>query len=188
MVAHGAVDDTDEQREIYRYGLELQVYYIIHGVVFMGIGFFIGQAVEVALLLLLFGTLQANGGGYHANTHAKCFITMACILLVFLILLPIYQSILPLQLVSVLFGLGVVVALAPVAHKNHPLNPQMSKKMGKKAKLIAILFALVWGLIFYLGVVPFMLGIISIIMALAGVSMIAAWVKSHRTPTSLQSK
>ena len=180
MINNGAVVDTEDQREIYKYGLELQFYYVLHGAILLGLGLLFGQALEVALLLFLFGMLQSNGGGFHANTHTRCFLIMACAVLVFMALLPIYQSFIAVQAVSILTSLAIILCLAPVAHKNHPLNPEMSKRMGKRAKVIAGIFALTWCLLLLLSILPFLLGVISLVMALSGVSMIAAWVKNYR--------
>jgi len=180
MATRGAFLDTEEQREIYSYGLELQIYYIIHAVLLLALGFLFGRMLEVGLFLVLFGLMQSNGGGYHADTHGRCFAIMACGVLVFIALLSLYQDIFVLQLISVLAGLAAVVCLAPVAHKNHPLNPDISKRMGRKAKIWAVVISLAWCLTLFLDLWEPAGGIISFTMASCAVSMGAACLKKIR--------
>jgi accessory gene regulator B len=177
MVRRGAIADTKEQREIYGYGMELQIYYIIHAVLLIGIGLLFGQAFEVAFLLFLFGMIQSNGGGYHAETHGKCLGIMAVGVLIYIALLPIYLLYPLLQTASVLFGWIVIICLAPVAHKNHPLSPEKSKTMGKRAKFLACIISTSWFLLLLSGWLEPLHPIISTTMFFSGISMIAARIK-----------
>jgi len=179
MIIRGVIPDTEDQREIYSYGLELQIYYAIHAAVLLSIGLVFGRAFEMELLLFLFGLIQSNGGGYHANTHGKCLTLMVMGALLFLALFPLYQRSVPLQIMSVLVGLMAVVCLAPIAHKNHPLNPEKSKAMGKKAKYLACGISLLWCVLSFLSVFPSAQAVISITMAFSCASMVSAWVKKH---------
>jgi len=178
MAQRGAFPDTEEQREIYSYGMELQIYYIINTVLLLALGFLFGRFVEVALFLFLFGLMQSYGGGYHANTHGRCLAIMTCGVLLFLVLLPLYQGNMLLQAISVLAGLATVICLAPVAHKNHPLDPEKSKRMGKRAKLWALLMAAVWGLLLLLTTAwATAADVIAMTLAFTTLSMLAATVK-----------
>ena len=180
MVKNNAIPDTQEQREIYSYGLELQIYYFIHAVLITGIGLLFGHAMEMAFFLFLFGTIQSNGGGYHADTHGKCLAIMVFGALLFMALLPFYQKHLLLQPFCVLFGLIAVLCLAPVAHNNHPLSPQMSKRMGKKAKILTCIISLSWFLFYFFGIFLFTHSLVSLTMFFSGISMICAWVKNNK--------
>ena len=179
MVQRGAIPNTDEQLEIYRYGMELQIYYIIHAFVLLGIGFLFGQALNVALLLFLFGLIQSNGGGYHADTHGKCLGLMILGVLAFLALMPLYRSNAILQAVSLVIGLAVVISLAPVAHRNHPLNPQKSVVLGKRAKVLAGIISFLWCVFAFFNVWPDARGVIAITMAFTGISIFTAWLKKR---------
>ena len=174
MVKKGAVPDIEDQREIYIYGLELQIYYIINATVLLAIGFLFGHIVEVALMLFLFGVIQSNGGGYHANTHTKCLFYMIVGVFVFLLLLPIYQDHILLQLLSVLGGATTVLCLAPVAHKNHTLSPTLSKKMGNRAKVYTCVLASSWCLLLIIDMLQITQSVIALVLGFTGISMIAA--------------
>ena len=177
MVQRGVIADTEEQKEIYAYGLELKFYYIIHAALLLGIGALAGRALEVALLMFLFGLIQSYGGGYHAETHKRCMAFMVLGVLAFLALYPVYLVHVMLQGASVVLGLAIVLALAPIAHKNHPLSRPYSKKMGRKAKCIACLIAGLWCILFFSGAWPAGRGIIAIVMLFSGVSMVCAQLK-----------
>ncbi|MCL2285443.1 MAG: accessory gene regulator B family protein [Firmicutes bacterium] len=146
----------------------------------ISIGLLLGYGMEVALLLVFFGMIQVNAGGYHAKTHKRCLSIMALGALLFLFLLPIYQSSLLLQASSVFIGTISVVVMAPVAHKNHPLSPKKSRQLGKRAKVIAVGFALLWCIISFNDVGAFMQGIIPIVMLYTFISLICAWLKAGR--------
>ena len=185
MVKRGAAPDTEDDREIYAYGLELQIYYLIHAMVLLSIGFLFDRAVEMGILLFLFGLIQSNGGGYHANTHGKCLFLMVLGALLFLAVFPLYQNNVPMQSISVSLGLATVICLAPVVHKNHPLSPQKSKVMGKKAKLLACGISLIWCLVSVFDVCPTIQTIIAITMAFSCLSMISAWIKKNIAQVSI---
>lgn len=177
LVKRGVVAEAKDQRDIYNYGLELLISYAIHAVVLLTIGQLFGRAIEMGLLLFLFGLIQSNGGGYHANTHGKCLSLMVLGALLFLILLPFFQDNLPVQSTSVLLGLVAVICLAPITHKNHPLSPQKSKAMGRKAKYLAGGISLLWCIISFFVLSPILQAVISITMAFSCISMVSAWVK-----------
>ena len=177
MIRRGAVADTAEQREIYSYGLELQVYYFIHAAMLLFIGLLFGRSGEVALLLLLFGLIQSNGGGFHAGTHGRCLALMAAGAALFLLVLPLFERYALLQAASVHFGAAVTLALAPVSHKNHPLSPEKSKELGKRAKLLACAVSFIWGILALAGVLPVVRGVASAAMLFTGVSILAAWAR-----------
>lgn len=180
MVRQGVVQDTDEQKAIYSYGLELQLYFIIHAVLLILMGCFFGSGFEVSLLLLLFGMLQVNAGGYHAKTHMRCFVTMMVGVLLFLWLLPIFQGMFFLQLCSVVLGVAIIFLLAPVAHKNHPLSPMLSVRLGQRAKIIAVGFMLLWCIFIIFDINSLLRGIIPVVMAFTVFSLLCAWLKKKR--------
>ncbi|MCL2400113.1 MAG: accessory gene regulator B family protein [Defluviitaleaceae bacterium] len=175
LIQQGAIENTEEQKEIYRYGMELQIYYIIHAAILISLGLLFGHGLEVALLLLFFGAIQVNAGGYHAKTHARCLTIMTIGVILFLLLLPIYQNNFILQLVSTILGTATVIIMSPVTHKNHPLSPQKSEVLGKRAKFIAVVLALLWYVLMFFDVSVRLQNIIPVVMAFTFVSLVCAW-------------
>lgn len=176
LIQQEAVENTEEQKEIYRYGMELQIYYIIHATFLISLGLLFRHGLEVALLLLLFGAIQVNAGGYHVKTHNRCLAIMTLGVISFLLLLPLYQNFPALQAASIVMGTFAVITMSPVAHKNHPLSPRKSAILGKRAKFIAITFALLWYVLMFFDVLVRLQGIIPIVMAFTFISLTCAWV------------
>lgn len=71
----GAIDA--DAREIYVYGAEILLYTFFSTVGLLVIGLFMRRLVETAILIGLFYVNQSTGGGFHAATHTRCFLTMA---------------------------------------------------------------------------------------------------------------
>lgn len=72
------LDKNDEQQyEICKYGCEIWLYTLISTLGLILIGRLMGFMLETVVIVSVFYLCQSNGGGYHASTHAKCFITMA---------------------------------------------------------------------------------------------------------------
>ena len=73
---------AEEEREIYEYGFDITIYTIWSTAVLLLLGFLLRQFIPAVILVFGFYTSQTSGGGYHANTHLGCFLTMTAGLLV----------------------------------------------------------------------------------------------------------
>ena len=71
----GAIDA--DAREIYVYGAEILLYTLFSTMGLLAIGLFMRRLPETAILIILFYVNQSTGGGFHAATHTRCFLTMA---------------------------------------------------------------------------------------------------------------
>jgi accessory gene regulator B len=71
-----------DDREIYEYGFDIIFYTIWSTLALLLIGLVLKQFWSAAIIILGFYTFQSFGGGYHANSHLKCFLTMTCGLMV----------------------------------------------------------------------------------------------------------
>ena len=79
---HNAIDV--ENRDVYVYGCDIAVYTIASTIGLIAIGAGFGYFIETLELIFVFYTNQTLGGGYHAPTHLRCFITMATGLLAYI--------------------------------------------------------------------------------------------------------
>ena len=81
-------DIHDERQQLLcQYGLELWLYTIISTIGLITIGILFRATLETIIIVFVFYTCQSNGGGFHASTHLKCFLTMATGLIAGLLLL-----------------------------------------------------------------------------------------------------
>lgn len=77
-------------KEIYVYGLDLAIYTMLSTLGLFFIGLIASRPLETIILIAIFYTNQSLGGGFHASSHLKCFITMSIGTIFFLLsfLLP----------------------------------------------------------------------------------------------------
>lgn len=115
LAKHGNI--VPEHREVYLYGLDLLLYTLLSTIGLIGLGFLCGKPLESILIILLYYVNQTLGGGFHASTHLKCFITMVLGLLGCLatFLLPFDQWV---YCVLGVVGLVLMMKHPLVLHKN----------------------------------------------------------------------
>ena len=61
------------------------------------LGVFLQSFWEAVIIIFIFYTCQSTGGGFHASSHMRCFLTMAIGLLTGLLVMkvPVFQCVLP---------------------------------------------------------------------------------------------
>ena len=126
---------TSSRRPIYLYGFEL----LFVSVLFNGIE-------DGAIFLLTYIGLRVFCGGYHAKTHELCFVSSNFTFFVAWTFAKVLTC-LNLQnpaMVLVVLSTIVILILAPIRNKNHPL----SDKAYRKNRKIAIIFVLVLFIIY----------------------------------------
>ncbi len=131
-------DASEENRELYEYGLELVFMYLINAGALLLLGFFFGCFLETLLLLFGFALQQSFAGGYHAMTHLRCFLFMLAGWAGTMLILPIIESYRFLPCILAVSGLFFVFLFAPVKHVNFPMSKEKGCRMKKIARTIAV--------------------------------------------------
>lgn len=127
-----------EDREVYVYGCDIAVYTFLStlGLLILGAGF--GYLLETSVLIVIFYLNQTMGGGYHANTHFRCFLTMVIGVLVYI---STFSLQIPLWGNCVIgFGALTLLLVIPlVLHKNkqYLLVRQAKLKLCSRLVLVA---------------------------------------------------
>ena len=125
MLAEGAIEER--QRTVIVYGLDLLLSTAISLTVLMAIGIVLGQGVQAICFLVPLVLFQGFGGGYHCQTHLRCWTLMACGLLAALLVLQ--------KLPEALLALGAainaypILAIAPVQNAKAPFSESFGKRM-----------------------------------------------------------
>lgn len=104
FIKHGYI--SEEEREVYEYGFDITIYTIWSTAALLLIGLLLRQFVPTLILVFGFYTFQTTGGGYHANTHLKCLLSMIAGLLIGLSF--IFLKELPV-LLWILLGIGALL-------------------------------------------------------------------------------
>lgn len=125
MLAEGAIEER--QRAVTAYGLDLLLSTAISLTVLMAIGIVLGQGVQAICFLVPLVLFQGFGGGYHCQTHLRCWALMACGLLAALLVLQ--------KLPEALLALGAaisaypILAIAPVQNAKAPFSEGFGRRM-----------------------------------------------------------
>lgn len=134
-------------REVYVYGLDVMLYTYLSTTALFLIGLLAKRPLETVILISLFYANQTLGGGFHAKTHLKCFLTMllGLVFYLFSFLLPLAAS--PLVLIAVM-SLSILYFHPLTLHKNKLYLSHKAEDFIKKARLalciefLAFLFSL----------------------------------------------
>lgn len=111
---------ADRDVAICRYGLEAFYASLLEVMSIFLLAGCVGNFLETLLFFLAFIPIRVYAGGYHANTRRKCYLTSLIVYGVFCTILAFLPKIfyLPVTLIGSIFSLLIVVAYAPIIHKN----------------------------------------------------------------------
>ena len=135
-----------EDSEVYAYGIELLLSTIFNLVVAIIIALISNEFIPCFFNLTAFVTIRMYAGGYHADTHWGCMLTLVCVLSVF-----IFISITTMSILSpILWILSAIILFrfAPVEHPNKPISEKKKMKLRKKS-LISFFVWTIFCIIFY---------------------------------------
>lgn len=131
-----AQDDLD----VFAYGLDLILFTFVSILGLLALGVITGHFLETVLYLITFTSLQTTGGGYHAKTHLRCFLTT----LTGWLLAMILCRFLPLWGVALFMaqGIAAVFMYAPIEHVNAPMSEKQKTKMRGYARCLCVILSL----------------------------------------------
>jgi accessory gene regulator B len=140
FIRKGIISETE--RDIYEYGFDITIYTIVSTLGILLLGLVLRRFWESAVLMAIFYACQSSGGGYHASTHLRCFLTMCFGLLAGLgfTLLPC-----PLWVLCALALLAVIVLLViPLTlHPNKQYLAENRKALVLRSRVsVVVSFAL----------------------------------------------
>lgn len=132
-----------EEKEVYAYGYEIMISEIINWIITIIIVLFTGKIIETFVYMLAFMRLRGALGGFHANSHIGCIVISTVVYIICLYI--IYQTPINIYWILIIAGLvlhmGLVFAIAPVAHTNKPfVNEAECLKFRKKSHRLSIIY------------------------------------------------
>lgn len=77
---------SEEQREIYQYGIELSVSTLMGLFIVLAIGVLSRRFTESVIFYIVFCLTRAFCGGFHAHSHLLCKVTFICVLILVLVM------------------------------------------------------------------------------------------------------
>ena len=127
MQNYGVIDI--QQRSVMIYGLDLLMSSALSLMSVLIISIFMTRTSETSVLLLAFIPLQSFGGGYHCQTHLRCWLAMLIGFLISMTVLVHFPAHL-LWFITVLASIPIFL-WAPVENKKAPFGKQFGQKMRK---------------------------------------------------------
>lgn len=130
-----------EDSEVYAYGIELLLSTIFNLIIAIIIALISNEFIPCVINLTAFVTIRMYAGGYHADTHWGCMLTLVCVLSAFILIIKTFSTATIRFLSPILWVLSVLILykFAPVEHPNKPISEKKKMKLRKKS-LISFLY------------------------------------------------
>lgn len=139
---------TDNQVEVYSYGLEILLGSIVKFVLLVILALLLHILSLTMLVLLTFAGFRIVGGGVHLSTYNRCLVVGVALILALakLSTLEVNDSLLIIAFVLVaLFTLYTVIRWVPAGTEKKVISNKADRK---KQKLETGLFSIIWMLVF----------------------------------------
>ena len=106
-----------EDKEVYAYGAELLLSTVFNLVIALVIALITNTFWQCLVFLTSFVTIRIYAGGYHADTHRNCMLTLVCVQGLFVLIIKNFSAekvkvAIPIML---MLSIAVIILLAPVA-------------------------------------------------------------------------
>lgn len=113
-----------EDIDVCRYGLDVFLSSVLEVLSIFLISLFVHNFLETVLFFTAFIPLRIFAGGYHADTKLRCYFVSLGVYAVFSIITfcTMPESYQVVSLISIVISEIVVLAFAPVIHKNKSIN------------------------------------------------------------------
>lgn len=131
----------DEHLPVCQFGFELIIATVVGFLLIAAAGLVFGELPAAVLFYFIFVGVRYFTGGFHADSHLSCKITLLICGVTFLALLKIFMKkySLLLHIGLLIFYLAAVIAFSPVEHKNAPLEQRVKKKNRRISIIMAII-------------------------------------------------
>lgn len=167
---------SSEQRDVYLYGFDITIYTIISTVGLVGIGIILGQFWNSLYMITTLYVCQTHGGGYHANSHLRCFLTMAVGISAGLSV-QFFHIPDPIPIVILGCSLLLLLLFPLVLHPNKQYLESKAKQLTRKSRLVTLFFFLFSLLILSCGLLK--PSCIAVSFAIPALSRFVAFAKQH---------
>ena len=164
---------------VYKYSLQILYSYLINLVIIFTISSVMGRLYESIIMTFVFAIFQVFGGGYHADTKQRCFITMiiGCVIGHILIKVIPWNNIV--MIISIAVMGCILFALMPITNKRHPV----SKKVFKRSKILSrsiLIVVVILVIAFILTNSQIEAATITVTLFLSTVSIVSAYLLSKK--------
>lgn len=150
---------SEEDSEIVRYGLELNIMRAVISAAMLITAIAFGRAPEVIVFMLAYPRLRRYCGGYHADTKTACFVLSMLILVSVIAASKLLAGKAALWASSLMLAAGtaLIALLAPVDSEKKPFDDTERTVFRRRSLLMTAAAAAASGILFLLKLYRFML-------------------------------
>ena len=156
---------SEEDREIYAYGLHQGISMIFNIITTLVIGWLCNYFWQCFVFMLFFMPLRSFAGGYHAKTEFRCYLFSIALVISALWGIKYISGSIYICFGLLIFAAGIICLLAPVEDSNKPLDKLEIKVYRKYIKIILSTECLVAALLSVLGYYDFLACIVIAVSA-----------------------
>lgn len=119
--------------DIYRYGFEMLIYFIVNVSIALAIGAFFDRVIQTIIFLCCYCTIRQFSGGYHARNYTECTLTFVfiCILTNLFEMNMDIEKYTYLLIPIFILSIFIIWKIAPLEHRNNPLSEDEKKRYKK---------------------------------------------------------
>ena len=139
------INDSDEEKEYYRYGIEITISSLLNIILIIGIGIIFRNVFESIIFLSFFMLIRQFTGGYHADTYFKCNLSF-CISFISVLIMyhSTYEKItISLSVYISILCVAIILFLCPIENVNKPI-PKYKRNF---FKYVSAILGIVYGII-----------------------------------------
>lgn len=133
--------------DAYVYGLEIFLHTLLSTLGLLVISAFFHRLAEGSVIIMLYYINQTCGGGFHASTHTRCFLTMSVGLMIALTLLNYRPPYIGIWVITVLAG-GLLLCFPLKLHRNKAYLASKSSEFKRRSRIavcIELVVFIAWG-------------------------------------------
>lgn len=170
LVKKEAICESEKKK--YFYGCDVIIYTILSTFGLLLFGCIMGRALESLVCIIVFYTNQSSGGGFHASSHNKCFLTMIAGLSIYILLLSIDMNLLFI-IITGIFSLCILFSFPLVLHARKQYLMKFKDNLIKHSKKVVIFEIIIYAILFLFSL-SHLLKIYTISLWISAISRISA--------------
>lgn len=169
---------SSDDYELYRYGIQQGFILLLNILSVMVISLILGMVTECIVFLLSYVPLRSYAGGFHAKTHARCYVFSLIIITGILLAMRLLSIPAWLYMLLAVFGVIMIVLFAPVEDANKPLD-EVEQIVYRKRTLLILLLTVIGMILSIVFQAYLSFSAIAFAICLLGILLIAGRVKNN---------
>lgn len=141
LISSNVIENTDENKEIYKYGTEITISSFINVLSIMLMGFLSNSYFECIVFIVLLVLLRMYTGGYHADTYLKCNLILCLNYLTVIILYRLMPLNKLVYFIAICLAcLMIIILFCPVENENKKLSLSKKRKFRRLSVILGTLY------------------------------------------------